>query len=103
MADLEFDQSASLKGFVDEHKPTSDNERYLVVSGWFQKCRTVESIGIHHIYTAFQKMSWKSQKDIAQPFRLMKKKSFFTSGGRGLFKITHIGLDELVKIKDKKT
>jgi len=103
MDDLEFDQGTSLKGFVEEFKPSSDNEKYLVISAWFQKHRSTEAIGIHHIYTAFQKMSWRSQKDIAQPFRLMmKKKSFFTSGGRGLFKISHIGLDELPKIKEKK-
>ena len=33
---------------------------------------------------------------------MMRNKSYFTSPQRGMFGVTHIGLDELPKIKEKK-
>jgi hypothetical protein len=103
LQELDLDTAPSLKGFVDEYGPSSDNERYLVIAAWFKQHRGLDAIGIDHIYTAFQKIGRKSQKDIGQPFRwMMRNKSYFTSSQRGMFAITHIGLDELPKIKEKK-
>jgi hypothetical protein len=40
-------------------------------------------------------MGWKTQKDVGQPFRYMRKRSYFEAAGRNQWKITHIGLDQL--------
>jgi hypothetical protein len=83
------------KQFVEEHKPESDNRRYIVIATWLKRYRTLDVITPDHIFTCNQKMGWKTQRDIGQPFRYMKKKSYFDPAGRNQWSITHVGLDQL--------
>jgi hypothetical protein len=85
----------SFKAFAEEQGPKSDNRKYLVVAAWLKKNRSLDVITTDHIYTCNQKMGWKTQKDVGQPFRYMKKKSYFETAGRNQWRITHIGLDQL--------
>lgn len=83
------------KTFAEQRAPKSDNRKYILIAAWFRKFRDLEAISTDHIYTCNQKMGWKTQKDVGQPFRSMKKKSYFDVAGRNQWKVTHIGLDQL--------
>jgi uncharacterized protein YjhX (UPF0386 family) len=83
------------KSYVTEIGPETDNHRYLVIAAWAKQYRSLESSTIDHAYTCYQKMGWKSQKDVGQPFRKMKRSSLFQNPARGQWKITHIGLDRV--------
>jgi hypothetical protein len=83
------------KTFAEQQAPKSDNRKYILIAAWFKKFRDLETISTDHIITCNQKMGWKTQKDVGQPFRYMKKKSYVDGAGRNQWKITHIGLDQL--------
>lgn len=96
LKDLDLDSgTVSFKKFADEQKPESDNRKYIVIAAWLKKHRNLDVITPDHIYTCNQKMAWKTQRDVGQPFRQMKKKSYFDAAGRNLWSITHVGLDQL--------
>jgi hypothetical protein len=83
------------KTFAEKQNPKSDNRKYLVIAAWLKKNRNLEVISTDHVYTCNQKMGWRTQKDVGQPFRYMKKKSYFDPAGRNQWNLTHIGLDQL--------
>lgn len=87
--------SVPFKQFVEDHKPESDNRKYIVCAAYLKKHRNLDVITPDHIYTCNQKMGWKTQRDVGQPFRQMKKKSYFDAAGRNQWSITHVGLDQL--------
>jgi hypothetical protein len=96
LSDLDLDSGdVPFKAFVEQQTPNSDNRRYIVIAAWLKKHRATDTISTDHIYTCNQKMGWKTQKDVGQPFRCMKKQSYFDPAGRNQWKITHIGLDLL--------
>lgn len=102
LGDLDLDSGdTSFKAFAERIEPTSHNDRYLTAAAWFQRYRGVESISVDHVYTCYQKMGWQSQKDVGQPFRVLKKtKSYFEHPSKGLWKITHIGLDRVSELEN---
>lgn len=96
LSELDLDSGdLPFKTFAEQQAPKSDNRKYIVVAAWLKKYRATDTISSDHIYTCNQKMGWKTQKDVGQPFRYMKKKSYFEPDGRNQWKITHIGLDLL--------
>ncbi len=96
MSDLDLDSGdLPFKAFAEQQAPRSDNRKYLVIAAWLKKHRALDEISTDHVYTCNQKMNWKTQKDVGQPFRYMKKRSYFEAAGRNQWRITHIGLDQL--------
>ncbi|MHB1743955.1 MAG: hypothetical protein ACYCPO_01450 [Acidobacteriaceae bacterium] len=96
LSDLDMDSGdMPFKTFAEQQAPKSDNRKYIMIAAWFKKYRSLDTVGPDHVYTCNQKMGWKTQKDVGQPFRYMKKKSYFELAGRGQWRITHIGLDQL--------
>jgi len=97
LSELDLDSGdMPFKTFAEQQAPKSDNRKYIVIAAWFKKYRDIDAITSDHIYTGNQKMGWKTQKDVGQPFRYMyKKKSYFEAAGRNQWRITHIGLDLL--------
>lgn len=96
LSDLDLDSgSPSFKEFAEQQAPKSNSRKYLVIAAWLKKNRNTDVISPDHIYTCNQKMGWKTLKDVGQPFRYMKRKSFFDTPGRNQWKLTHIGLDQL--------
>ena len=83
------------KAFAEQQASKSDNRKYIVIATWFKRYRDLEVVTTDHIYTCNQKMGWKTQRDVGQPFRYMRKKSYFDVAGRNQWKITHVGLDQL--------
>ena len=101
LEDFDLDSGEKpFKVYATEIGPETDNHRYLVIAAWSKQCRGLELITNDHVYTCYQKMGWKSQRDIGQPFRKMKRASLFQNPARGQWKITHIGLD---RVKDGPT
>lgn len=96
LSNLDLDSGEMpFKTFAEQQAPKSDNRKYIVIAAWLKKHRDMDTVSPDHIYTCNQKMAWKTQKDVGQPFRYMKKKSYFETAGRNQWKITHIGLDLL--------
>jgi hypothetical protein len=96
LSNLDLDSGPlPFKTYAEEQNPKSDNRKYLVIAAWLKKNRNLEVISTDHVYTCNQKMSWRTQKDVGQPFRYMKRKSYFDPAGRNQWKLTHIGLDQL--------
>jgi hypothetical protein len=97
LSELDLDSgSLSFKDFAEQQGPKSDNRKYLVIAAWLKKNLNIDVISPDHVYTCNQKMSWRTQKDVGQPFRYMsKKKSYFEAAGRNQWRLTHVGLDQL--------
>ena len=96
LSNLDLDSGPlPFKTYAEQQNPKSDNRKYLVIAAWLKKNRNLEVISTDHVYTCNQKMGWRTQKDVGQPFRYMKKKSYFDPVGRNQWKLTHIGLDQL--------
>jgi hypothetical protein len=96
LSNLDLDSGPlPFKTYAEQQNPKSDNRKYLVIAAWLKKNRNLEVISTDHVYTCNQKMGWRTQKDVGQPFRYMKKRSYFDPVGRNQWKLTHIGLDQL--------
>jgi hypothetical protein len=96
------DAEVTFTDYVKQKDASNDFKRYLVIAAWLRKYKNVEAIGPAHIYTAFQFMKWPAPDDMGQPFRDMKRKhSYFENGGRNLWKITIIGLNEVDRMEAK--
>lgn len=89
----------SLTQFCTDRKPTTENDKYLVVSEWLMKHGGADPFTPDHIYTCFQAMGstplkWKTQVDHMQPIRLMKSKNnLYENPSRGAWRLTQPGLD----------
>jgi hypothetical protein len=96
LSTLDLDSgNPSFKTFAEQQNPKSDNRKYIVIAAWLKKNRNIDVVSTDHIYTCNQKMGWKTQRDVGQPFRQLRKKSYFEAGGRNQWIITHVGLDQL--------
>lgn len=77
LLDLELERgSTSFRAFVETKQPKTDLERYMVCAHWLKKERGLTAITNDHVFTCYQAMQWKPQKDVGQPFRKMKNKNF---------------------------
>ncbi|MDQ3710837.1 MAG: hypothetical protein M3388_01250 [Acidobacteriota bacterium] len=82
----------SLKTFIEQKKPSSNNKRYLAIAYWLKKYRSINDITMHHVYTCYRFLSWKVPKDTSQPLRLMKTQGWMNKGQEaGAYSINHVG------------
>lgn len=98
LPDIDFNAADTpLKKFVEEKKPKSHNMKFLAVTAWFAEHGNVQETTSDHVYTAYRAMDWKSRKNMAQPFYLLKDRGWVkqTDGG---WAITHIGLDKVKEL-----
>jgi hypothetical protein len=84
-----------LRTFLEQKKPEGDVKRYLSIAYWFKNHLNTPEITMDHAYTAYRHMGWSDvPKDVAWPFREMKKTKYgwIRSGPtRGSYQINHIG------------
>jgi hypothetical protein len=94
LSDLELTSGKEpFKDYASKKDPKTDNHKYLVASRWLQINNNTDTVTIDHIFTCFQAMKWPSQKDVAQPLRVMtKSNSYYQKNGKG-WKLTHVGGD----------
>lgn len=79
--------------------PRSTANKTLLIAAWLQKHLNIDEIGADHINTCFRFMGWDVPADPTAPLRGMKLQGWFNSGSlKGLYKITHIGLNEVDKL-----
>jgi hypothetical protein len=84
----------SWKDYAAEKNPQIEANKYIVAAAWLTECGSQDKFKIAHIFTLFRAMDWKTQKDLSQPMRqLKKKKSYFDSLEGGFWKLTTIGLE----------
>ena len=88
-----------LEAFAASKEPSEMSKRYLVVAAWLKGHREITEIGIDHIWTCFRFLQWSVPRDIGQPFRKAKAQGWFRASGRGVFEITHVGLEVVRKLK----
>lgn len=86
--DVPFKDYYELKG-----KPDANNKRYLLIISWFKEHRGNDEITVGHVYTCYRFMGWSAPKDPGQPFRNIKHHGWISSGNKGHFRITHIGIN----------
>ena len=101
--DLDLGGTNPLKEFVSDISPTKQNLRYLVIAYWLKHCRDINEVCRDHIHTGFRHMGWHSPRDVTQPLRNMTSKlDWFRKekgGKKGHYAITHIGEDEVHKLR----
>ncbi|MHC9064010.1 hypothetical protein ACYX34_15145 [Nitrospira sp. CMX1] len=86
--------SMPLKKFLDDTNPDSDLKKYLAITWWLKKFRSVESVTMDHAYTGYRHMGWQVPKDASAPFRQLKSAKYGWVGPgstAGSFAINHLG------------
>jgi hypothetical protein len=96
-----------LKEFMDQHRPDSVNKRYLLTAYWLKENLGIQEVSMDHMHTCLRHMDWPTPPKPAQPLREMKGRRFGwfeKGGGKGLYKLTHVGDNksrEIIKGKDE--
>jgi hypothetical protein len=93
----------SLREFCAGKNGDTEQNRYLLVTYWLTKYGGADPFNGNQVFTCFRDLSpWKGRLDVLQPVReLSSKKSFYTSPGRGLWKMSAIGIKEAEAIGPK--
>jgi hypothetical protein len=92
---LSPDGQTPWKEYAAAKNPQMEADKYLVACGWLTECGGITEFTVNHIFTCFRAMEWKMPKDSSYALRNMKqRKSYFDNPGRGIWKLTSIGLDE---------
>jgi hypothetical protein len=90
---LDLEQGDTLKGFCAKKNPQKDYSKYLVAAAWLTEQGGRPKLRANDLFSCFRGMGWHEQKDFTQPMRLMAaKKSYFESLGKGVWKLTPLGL-----------
>lgn len=93
----------SIEDFVREKSPDNDLDKYIVIAVWYKQHFNTEEISIDHIFTAYDKLSWRAQMpapDPSQTLRNLKNnKNWLVRGSKnGLFKVNWNGEDAVNKM-----
>lgn len=91
----------SLKAFIESKKPTTEKHKYLAIAYYLKHHRNIDNVTMHHIFTCYRHMGWKSAKDVAQPLRDMKSKGKWFGKGKekGSYTINHLGENVVNEMK----
>lgn len=97
--DLDLMSDVSLASFADEHSPTGEPERYLVIAAWLKEHRDTPTVTTAHIYTCYRSVGWSvAIEDFGWPLRQLKKDKYMSSPSRGEFAINHLGIARVNKL-----
>ncbi len=96
------EQTASLKTFAAEKKPSSKSKKYLAASYWLKENGLDNPITADKIFTFFKTAGWFiGFNDWAQPFHnLVHSDHLRKLDGPGEFAITPLGEDAVTKGTD---
>jgi hypothetical protein len=104
MHDLDFSKaSKSLEDFMAEKgNPPEMIDKYLVTIVWFKDYMNIEEVTVHHIYTAFDHVGWKSQMPVnpSIPLRDLKSKRHMLTREAGAegYKLNFKGIQQVGKM-----
>ena len=80
---VDWDSEMPFREYCQQKRPTNNQEKYLVVGGWFKNHRQDEFLTPAHIVAAFDFMDWAKPEDIGQIFRHIKHaKEWFDKGSK---------------------
>lgn len=97
--ELDLTSGVSLESFANEHSPTSEPERYLVIAAWFKEHRDTPAVTTAHIYTGYRTVGWSvAIEDFGWPLRQLKKDKYMSSAIRGEYTINHLGIARVNKL-----
>ena len=98
VVEIDLKGSVPLEEFLAKCPSEDISVRYLMIAYWLKEYQNIEEISIDHIYTCYRHMRWSVPNDIVQPLRNLKsRKSWFSKGSLGCYKINHIGEAEAVR------
>lgn len=90
------------KQFMAELNVEDYGRRYLGITQWFKEHRQTPEIGADHIYTCYRFLSLPVPEDLTVAFRKLKAAGAVANGSkRGLYRITHIGENQLTEARKK--
>ena len=103
ISDLEFTSGAKpFQAYIEEQSPKDHSKRYLAIAYWLRQYRNITEIGANHVYTCYRCLSMGVPDDVGSALRGLKKQAWMEAGSaRGLFKLTHIGENQLTPEKPK--
>jgi hypothetical protein len=94
--------SKPFKTYFEEQEPKTDSKRYLVIAQWLKEHRNIPEIGADHVYTCYRFLGMSVPEDVLSVFRGLKKQAWVEGGSSpGMFKINHIGENQLTQAKKK--
>lgn len=97
--DVDLTSEPSLESYANDHSPSSEPERYLVIAAWFKEHRDTPSVTTGHIYTGYRSLGWSvAIEDFGWPLRQLKKDKYMSSGARGEYSINHLGIARVNKL-----
>ncbi|MDP3909184.1 MAG: hypothetical protein Q8Q14_02235 [Gemmatimonadales bacterium] len=86
--------------FARERAPVSHRDKYLVAATWCQEYAKEEGITPGHILTCYKAADWTFDvTDPAVALRQLKAERLLDAAGRGKFKVNHLGLAAIKKMK----
>lgn len=96
---LEFTSGRKpLTDYVKEIDPKEHSKRYLAIVFWLRQYRDISEVSGDHIYTCYRALGLNVPKDVGSVLRALKSQEWLERGSKdGLYKITHIGENQLTK------
>lgn len=92
----------SFDDFIKDQDPKKHSKRYLAITQWLKQYGGLAEIGADHVYTCYRHLGLNVPKDVLSIFRGLKTQGWVEEGSEpGLFKITHVGENHLLKSKGK--
>jgi hypothetical protein len=103
ISDLDFNSDPKpFKAYIAEIDPQDHQRRYLAITQWLKEYRQIEEAGADHIYTCYRFLDLSVPDDMTVTFRKLKALAWVERGSaRGMYKITHIGENQLTEARKK--
>jgi hypothetical protein len=100
LKDVDWDSEASFKEYCTQHQAKNNNEKFLVIAGWFKNHRNDEIVTAAHIVAGYDYMDWIKPENIPQDFSSIKHKNEWFDKGtkRGQWVISQRGINHLARL-----
>lgn len=90
----------SLQTYMEEQAPEEHSKRYLAIAYWLRQYRNIAEIGADHVNTCYRALNKNVPDDVTGVLRGLKKQFWMEAGSaKGLYKLTHIGENQLTPEK----
>lgn len=103
ISDLDFNSGPKpFKAYIAEIDPQDHQRRYLAITHWLKEYRNITEVGADHVYTCYRLLDLPAQADMTMTFRKLNALAWVEKGSeRGMYKITHIGENQLTQARKK--
>ena len=79
--DIDWENGTPFREYAQQKRPTTNADKLLIATGWFQRVRGEEFVTPSHVMAAFDLVDWDKPEDIGQLFRNVKHdKEWFDNG-----------------------